>query len=290
MKALPFKVPKTNKESFRVQIEDTDHFYHILHSHPEIQITYIVESKGTVLAGDYLGNFAPSELYVIGSGQPHVFKNEPMYFEKKENLTAQCISIFIHKEMFGQQFMMLPEVLPFKEFLMKTDKGIMFDNKVSKSIYPLIKSISEKEGMEKLIILFQILNVISSSSNYKFLSKTVSQNSFNEKEGKRMNDIYQFLLGESHRNISLNELAELANLTPNSFCRFFKNHTGKSYTRFLNEIRIGNASLLLQNSDKNISDICFETGFGNLSNFNRQFKNITGISPKQFREKLDITL
>jgi AraC-like DNA-binding protein len=286
MKALPYHVSKTIEESFKVKIEDDSHFYGALHTHSEIQITWINESKGTLIAGDYIGNFGPGQLYVIGSEQAHVFKNDPEYFNGEEGLRAYCISLFIHKDMFGQQFMQLPEVADLNRFFKLSDRGMSFGNTLNFAVYPLIVKISEQSGLSKLISLFKILELITAEKEFQFLSSSLGNKIINEAEGKRLNNIYQFLLTEFKRPISLNEVSAKANLTPNSFCRYFKNQTGKNYSTFINELRIGNASKLLKNKDISISDICFGSGFKNLSNFNRQFKSITGISPKDFRKKI----
>jgi AraC-like DNA-binding protein len=285
MKALPYKVPRTIDESFNVRIEDDLHFYGSLHTHSEIQITWINESKGTLVAGDYIGNFRPGQLFVIGSEQPHVFKNDPEYFNGEDGFRAYCISLFIHKEMFGPQFMQLPEVSSLNRFFEISDRGMCFGNHVNKSVYPLINSISEQKGLAKLICLLKILDLIISDKDYRLLASSATNKGINQTEGKRLNDVFQFLLNEFKRPVSLEEVSSVANLAPNSFCRYFKNHTGKSFSSFLSELRIGNASKLLQNKDLSISTVCFDSGFNNLSNFNRQFKALTGISPKEFRIK-----
>jgi AraC-like DNA-binding protein len=285
MKAFPYKLPKTIDESFKVKIEDDSHFYGLLHTHSEIQITYINESKGTLIAGDYIGDFGPGQLYVIGSEQPHVFKNDPEYYNEEEGFRAYCISVFIHKELFGQQFMQLPEVLDLSNFFKLSDRGMTFGNTTSAAVYPLISHISEQKGLAKLISLFKILELIISNDDHRFLASISTNKTVNDAESKRHNTIYQFSLSEFNRQIALGEVAALANLTTNSFCRYFKNHTGKSYITFINELRVRHASKLLQNNEISISQTCYNSGFDNISNFNRQFKIFTGMSPRDFKKK-----
>jgi AraC-like DNA-binding protein len=283
MKVLPFKVPKTLDESFQIQVENIPYFYNSLHSHPEIQITYIIESKGTLVTGDYIGNFAPNRLYIIGSEQPHVFKNDPEYFEGNEDLKAQSISIFIRKEMFGAQFMQLPEVSRLREFFNLSDRSMIYGPSINEFIFDLMQNIVHQEWLEKLIALLKILQSLAGSKDFRFLSSAIMPKGYNEEEGKRLNDIYQFSLREFHRAITLEEISAVANMTTNSFCRYFKNHTRKSYTVFLNELRVGSACKHLHNKELELSDICYISGFSNISNFNRQFKRITGKTPNEFR-------
>ena len=285
MKVLPFKVPKTENESFRVQIENESHFYSELHSHPEIQITYIRESTGALVAGDFVGSFEPGNLVVIGSNQPHVFRNDPEYFKGEEGLKANCISLFIRKDMFGKDFLNMPEVESLNNFFSMSDKGMLLEGKESTKMLSLINSFQSSKGFSKLVVLFNLLEKIIDCTTFKSLSASPLKKELNEKEGKRMNAIYQFTLKEYTNAISINDVAEIANLTPQSFCRYFKKHTRKSYTGFLNEIRIGHACKMLQDVNNSVVAICFASGFNNLSNFNRQFKASTGLSPKDYRKK-----
>jgi len=286
MKVLPFKVPKTETESFRVQIEDEPHFYAQLHAHPEIQITYIKESTGTLVAVDYIGSFHPGNLVVLGSNQPHVFRNDEEYFEGEETLRASCVSVFIRKDMFGSEFMQMPEVELLKEFFGASDRGLIVDKVEALQLLQLVNAIQAAEGFSKMVVLFQLLEKIVVHCRSKSLSSSVLKKELNEKEGKRMNDIYQFTLNEYANTISIAQVAEIANLTPQSFCRYFKKHTRKSYIHFLTEVRLGHACKLLQDTNYPIIEICFESGFNNLSNFNRQFKASLGVSPKEYRKHL----
>jgi AraC-like DNA-binding protein len=283
MKILPFQVPKTGQESFHIQVDDNEHFYEYLHAHPEIQITYMIEGKGTLIAGDYIGPFSPGRLYVIGSEQPHVFKSNPEYFTGS-GLRAHSVSIFIQKEMLGAALMQLPETNTLNDFVQRTHRGMAFGEKSSEPLQPLVEEIFATQGMKRLIALLALLDRLSENTDYTYLSADISKLKFNEKEGKRLDAVYSFSLNELHRQISIDEVAKIASMTPSSFCRFFKKRTRKSYIAFLNEIRIGNACKLLQYSDLPVSEISYQCGFTNLSNFNRQFRIQKGISPSQFRK------
>ncbi len=289
MKVLPFKVPKTQNESFQYQIEDLPHFYGKLHAHPEIQMTYIKQSTGTLVAGDYIGRFGPGRLYIFGSNQPHVFRNEPEYFKDKSKLRAYGISIFINKDLFGRSFLCLPEISQLYDFFERTERGMAFDTTVTSEVLPLILKFTESQGFSRMATLFNLLEKLVLTDRYIFLSSVATKKQFNSKDGERMNAIFQFTLTEYSRQINLEEVAGLANLTPQSFCRYFKLHTRKSYFTFLNEVRVGNACQLLQKKELSISQIAFSCGFNNLSNFNRIFKGITGSPPKDFRNKMTRT-
>jgi AraC-like DNA-binding protein len=125
--------------------------------------------------------------------------------------------------------------------------------------------------------------ILKGKNDFELLSVLSNSGKYSTNEGKRMNDILQFTFTNSHRKIYNEEVAQVANLSTEAFCRYFKTRTMKTYTTFLNEVRVSQASrLLINNRDKSISEICFETGFSNISNFNRVFKRITGKTPSQY--------
>ena len=138
--------------------------------------------------------------------------------------------------------------------------------------------------MDRLIVLLKLLNIMSAHKNMEPLASSGVYNDFDELDGRKLADIYRFTMNEFHRKISLDEVADLAHMTTNSFCRYFKKRTRKSYVDFLTEIRIGHARKLLQQNDLSISQISIEVGFNNLSNFNRKFRSVCSITPTEFKK------
>ncbi len=280
MKIVSFNVPKTSKEIVRVQIDKLPYFYDNLHEHPEIQMTFIVKGEGTLIAGDFVGRFKPSDVYIIGNHQPHVFRNDEHYYQKKT--MVESISIYFDKTYLGNHFWELDEMKVIATVLNKFKLGAMVIGKTRDKISSLLESISSAKGIEKVILFLEILKTISISKELKRLSLS-SQNELNNPlESKRMNDVLQFTFKESNRKIYILEVASKANLSPEAFCRYFKLRTRKTYTHFLNEVRISNACRLLQTTEANIQEICYQVGFNNLSHFNRVFKKVTGKTPKKY--------
>lgn len=282
MKALPFKLIKTNNESFVVQVDEQAWFYDSFHQHPEIQIMYIEKGNGTVLAGDYIGNFAEGDLFIIGSNQPHVFRCSSEYYEKPDELNVRAISVFINKDIFGEEFIRLPELNHLRHFISETDFGFKVDEPIRFEVVGLMRGIVQQKGLSRIISLLRILKIMSEGSNIKILSN-LKTDIINESDGERINLIYQFTLRNFKREIVLKEAASIANMTVTSFCRYFKKRTRKNYYSFLNEIRIGYACKLLTDSDSLISDISFRSGYNNLSFFNRKFKEIKGMTPREYQ-------
>lgn len=280
MKVVAFNVPQVKNEAFRLQLDRGKYFYDQLHQHSEIQIMWIEEGEGTLIAGDYVGRFAPGDLFVLGSGQPHVFRSDKNYFQPRSKQKSRAISIYFNENYLGSPFWQLEEMKAIKKFISRTSRGMQFVGRSKEEIASQIYQIRDAKGIDKLVQFLMLIKKLSESRG-KFLAVTPSGN-FKSEEGKRMNDILQFTFRESHRKLYLDEVADIANLSVEAFCRYFKLHTQKTYTTFLNEVRVSNACRLLINRDLTMQDICYQAGFNNLSNFNRIFKSVIGVPPSKY--------
>ena len=143
----------------------------------------------------------------------------------------------------------------------------------------------DMEGIESVLLLLEILNMLASTSDYHLLSSAGYTNTLKEADTERMSNVHAFVMKNFRRKISLNEVAAIANMTPSSFSRYFKIHANKTFSEFLSEIRIGNACKMLIENKVNISQACYESGFQTLSNFNKQFKAITHRNPLAYKKE-----
>lgn len=284
MKILPFKIPKTSQESFRLQEDHVVHFYDYLHQHPEVQLTLILSSEGKVIVGDFVGTFKPGDIFLVGPNLPHVFRNDSKYYESTEDGQAHSLTVFFEWQTFGEKFLSLPEMSHLQEFTKLSQRGLFIQEPTKTRVSQLIKLMFKKNGMDRLIVLLKILNMLSEHKHLEPLASSGTYSDFDEIDGKKLADIYRFTMNEYHRKISLEEVASIAHMTTNSFCRYFKKRTRKSYIDFLTEIRLGQAKKLLQQNDLSISQISIEVGFNNLSNFNRKFREVCSITPTEFRK------
>ncbi len=283
MKILPFKIAKPVNESFWIQKDNLPHFYDMLHRHDEFQITLILESTGNVIAGNRIMEFRPGDIFVFGAGLPHVFRNGPAYYNNDEKLRAKSISVYFEWKVFGNSFLNLPETKSLSEFIGKSERGIFFPSGQHHKIAEMLVEITRTFEFDRLLLLLQILNQLLRSEKSVLLATEGSYNNLKETDEKRLDAVFKFTLNEYRRPINLQEVAEISNMTVNSFCRYFKQRTRKSYIDFLTEFRIGQACKLLQTEESGISEICYRVGFGNLSNFNRKFKEINNCTPREYR-------
>lgn len=277
MKVFPFKIPKPENSTLIVQNDMVDMLYNKLHQHQEIQISYVVKGEGNCIIGDYVGEFKNGDIFIIGENVPHVFNNDP------SDEGVHVISLFFTQSSFGQHFFEFPEFKRFNNIFHRASLGIKIKTK-SIPLVVLFSKIASKSKFEKFIDFMNILQLIS-KEKLQTLSSEIHNKSYGEEEGKRMRDIFEFTLSKYDQNITLDQVAELANMTPNAFCRYFKQRTNKTYINFLIDIRIENASkLLAKKSDLSIAEISYQCGFNNLTNFNRKFKSIKGLTPSEFRK------
>ena len=278
MKVLPFKIPKPEKNAFVFQIDDDEAFYDKLHQHEEIQLSYIVKGKGTLIVGDAINHYSEGDIFVIGSHLPHVFKSD-----KAITNSSLMLTLFFSRSSFGNHFFNLEELKELHPFFNRSKHGFKVTSKrtIIKSLFFKLEKASK---FNRFLILFQLLKLIS-TANYKSLSSFVYDKKFTDNEGSRMRNVFEYTMNHFNSEIKLDTIAEVANMTKNAFCKYFKKRTNKTYFNFLNELRIEQAcKLLLSNKETTIAVVAEQSGFNNLSNFNRQFQAIKQQSPSEFKK------
>ncbi|MCL6260091.1 AraC family transcriptional regulator [Aquiflexum sp. TKW24L] len=286
LKIIPFKIPKSQKEFVRFQVDEGSHFYDKLHQHPEWQLTLILEGKGQLMVGDYLGRFEPGDIYLLGSNVPHVFRSDEEYFQKTYTIKSVSNTIFFDFEALGKGIWEVEEFLELRQWVNAIKGCYVVRCENQEFLKTSIQTFALKTGMEKVLAALEMIRSLQQPNAMQALNRLLPIRDYSELEGKRMGNVMAFILAENHRNISLKEVAETANMSKEAFCRFFKERTGKTYTEFLNELRIHKSCHLLQETDHSISQIAYQTGFQNLSYFNRAFKKYILTTPKSFRKQI----
>ena len=285
MRAVRFIIPKTGGNSFRVQTERSTHFYDSIHYHPEHQITVILKGEGTRFIGNHVERFQPGEVYFIGRNVPHVFKCDAGYYEGNDQLEASSISVFFKDETFGPQFFEIPEMSHIKRLLDLASLGVRIDGDDRKRVAGILNSIAAQDGFQRFQSLLSILDLCSKSDSLQTLSSIRYTSPSKDLENERINVVFQFLSKNFRKEVSLAQISSIANMTPNAFCRYFKQRTGKAFTVFLNEMRVESAAKLIAGSHDNFGNIAQECGFNSISYFNRQFKRVMQTSPMAYRNK-----
>lgn len=283
MKVVQFTIPVSQEHSIMVQEDLLPHFYNHLHRHNETQITWIIKGEGTLIAGTCMQRFKSGDIYIFGANQPHILKSDPVYFEKNSQLEVQALTLFVDlRGPFGK-ILDIPEMLNVKKFMEATRMGLQVPAAHHKPIIEKMLMVKDARNGTRLAYFIQLLQTLSYIKKCKTLSNTHTEYAISESEGLRMNDIYQYTMSHYTENITLKQIAGVAHLTPQAFCRYFKKHTLKTYITFLNEVRINEAckKIVSENFDS-LASVAYQTGFSNAVTFNRVFKKITGQPPKKF--------
>jgi len=278
MRVLPFKIPKPEKDAFVYQVDNAAIFYDKLHQHEEIQMSFIVEGEGTLLVGDTINYYSKGDILIIGSNLPHVFKSDDSTCN-----TSHMLTLFFTKKTFGSSFFQLEELKEVQPFFKRATHGFKLTSK-QKLASELFFKLENASKLNRLIILLQLLK-LTSSANYKSLSSFIYDKKYTDNEGARMRNVFEYTMNHFHENITLETISEIAAMTKNAFCKYFKKRTNKTYIQFLNELRIEHAcKQLILDKEITIAQIAEHCGFNNMSNFNRQFKSVKGMTPYVFRQ------
>lgn len=277
LKVLPFKIPKPKNEALVYQEDRERAFYGQLHQHQEIQISLIIKGGGSLIVADTINEYTKNDVLIIGSHVPHVFKSDP-----KISDVSVMYSLFFTKTSFGQHFFELADMSGTHHFFKESEYGMKVLSKKLK-IRKQFNKLNTQNKIERVASLLKIIHLISSAKTTP-LSSFVYKKKYTDDEGKRMNDVFKYAMEKFYEPITLEEIADKANMGKNSFCRYFKKRTNKTFFQFLIEIRIEHACKLINsNPDLSIARISEQCGFGAIANFNRKFKEIKGLTPSAYR-------
>lgn len=276
MKVFPFKIPKPENSALIYQEDIELVFYDQLHQHDEIQISFIEKGNGTLVIGDSVYSYNDGNIFIIGSNLPHAFKSD-----KSSNEISIMLTLFFTKHSFGEHFFDLNELREIELFFKKAKQGVFVETNLEEIKQHFIQ-LKKATKLERFILLLKILKLIATAKT-AVLTNFVNPKKYSDNEGKRLRTIFEYTIENSHQKITLEEIADIANMTKNAFCKYFKKRTNKTYFNFLTEVRIENACKYLKDKEEySIADIAFKTGFNNISNFNRQFKVIKKTTPSSF--------
>jgi len=285
MKPQLLKVSMALTQSFSARRDTVPYINNRWHYHPEVELIYFKEGNGTQFIGDSIKRFRSGDLVLVGAHLPHYWRFDDVYFEEKANVSADVRVIHFCENFWGDHFLDLPENKLIKNTLEKARRGMQISDNIKTSVGELLNEIIHAEGPKKIILLLEGLMSIGNCSHQNLLSSIGFKHDFEAAENDRISAIYDFSIANFKRKIQLEEVAEVAKVSPNSFCRYFKSRTRKTYSQFINEIRVGTACKLLIENKISVKQICYESGFHNFASFHKYFKQITGKSPLTYQKE-----
>ncbi|MDP4285335.1 MAG: AraC family transcriptional regulator [Bacteroidota bacterium] len=284
MKLHFHKVPMQIQSSFSIH-HNIMPFGTMWHCHPELELHYIIKGEGVRFIGDNISNFSAGEFVLLGENLPHTWHCKEDYFQDKSNHEVEAVVLHFLPNCMGDDFLLLPEARFLPKLFEKAKRGLLIINETREKLAALIMSATKLENLDRLIALLSILKILSETNDYQLITKTQSIYHSDEYETERMNLVCNYTLSNYANAISLEEIANISNLTVTSFCRYFKLIAKKSYYNFLTEIRISHACRFLIEDKLTIDQIAYRCGFCNISNFYRQFKKVIGVTPLTYKRE-----
>ncbi|PTR01306.1 AraC family transcriptional regulator [Mucilaginibacter yixingensis] len=282
MKPHLLKVPYGPANSFSVRKEQEPNVNNRWHYHSEVELIFIHSGHGTQFIGDNISKFSAGDILLIGSNLPHYWVYEDVETDTRPDSYATVIHFF--ENFMGERFLCLPESRALKNLLERARQGLLLKASKSPEVARLIENIHATEGLNRIIALLECLHAITKEEQVVQLSSVGFKYDFIDADDSRINAVYNFSLTNFGKKIKLQEVASIAGLTESSFCRYFKQQIGKTYSQFLIEIRVGYACKLLIDNKVNIKQVCYESGFNNFSCFHRCFKELTGKTPQLYKQ------
>lgn len=263
---------------------DTD-MWTTWHYHPEIDLLLTLKNTGYHITGDYIGDIKPGTLILNGSNVPHAF--HPNEADEGDSGRPAMLVIQFSEDSLGADFLSKMEMARVRNFLDTTGSSFEFFGETRDRVDALMREMQEQNDVQRFAQFVLILDTLASApeTDKKALVSRVYSPSLNEENVGRIDRVKNWIVDNLDRPITLETVAVQARMSPKSFSRFFKKNTGKTLIQYVNELRVGVACQALIQGDASISEICYASGFNNLSNFNRRFRDVKGISPRELRTR-----
>ena len=271
--------PISNEDFFVLLNHSNAKFDFPVHYHPEYELNLVLKSKGKRIIGDSIQEFENKDLVLTGPNTPHAWTGD----EKYKN--AHVITLQFHTDFLSDKALSRNIVLPIKELLLKSRRGVLFSTETIDIMVGKLDKLSNTQGFDSLLEFLSILYDLAISRNQKVLASASYVGHIDPSKSRRIQKITSFIQDNLHNEIRIKEVAGMVNMSETAFSHFFKKQTQRSFTDYLTDIRIGYAARELIDSEKTISEICYQSGFNNISNFNRTFKKKRGVTPSDFRSQ-----
>lgn len=253
----------------------------VWNNHPECEIHYIRNATGTCYVGDYIGPFEAGHLVLVGPNLPH---NWVTPLPPGNVIEQRDILIQFDQDRLLRAAEVLPELSRIERLLQKAQRGLSFHGQARRDGVALVEAIGAAAGIDRLSLFFRLLHVLGATQDYRILSSEGFTPNLDAEANRILRDALQHLSAHLYEEIRISDMAERTGMTESSFSRFFKRMTGNTFTRHISELRTGKACELLAHTDKAITEICHEVGYFNISNFNRAFRDLRGMTPRKYRQ------
>ncbi len=285
MKLMHEQISFPGHSIVNAKLRDRPHFTYPWHFHSEYEIVYVIDGSGNRFVGDNIESFRSGDFVLLGSNLPHFWKSDEFYHQSERENNVKYVVIHFSNVFFDNGVWEFPEFQRIRDMLQRSSRGVFFSAEVSKLAEEKIFKVLNSKGLDRVIHTLGLLQLLSKAEDYRLLAGELYQFELHKYIDDRFSKVLHYLNSSYLRKIELKEVAAVANLHPSAFCRYFKEKSSKSLSEFVNDLRIGYACRLIMEGRMSISQICFESGFNNLSNFNRSFKRQTGFTPSAYYQE-----
>jgi AraC-like DNA-binding protein len=272
--------PLTPGDCFTIFSREKKKFDFPLHYHEEYELNLILNAKGAKrVVGGHIEVIDDLELVLVGPNVYHAWFTHQCQSESITEVTIQ-----FHKDLFDDRFLRRNQLSFVKNMIERSQRGILFSQETIAALKDRIQSLNSKSSFDSVLELLSILHDLSISRNMKTLSDSSFFNERFHYNSRRIEKVFEYMNSHYNTQITLADVAKVANMPEASFSRFIKKRTGKTFIDSLNEIRLGHASRMLIDTTHTVAEVAYKCGFNNISNFNRTFKRKKFCIPKDFRE------
>ena len=284
MKPVFENTPKHYGESFHCEVVRGASYNATYHFHPEFQITLVLQSHGYRLVGDKIAPLGTGDLVLLGPNLPHVWHQDRPHSGSEPGVHA--IVVRFRETFAGRDLLELPEMAAVRKLLSRAARGLQITGRTRSAVAARVEKLPQLWGLARLSELLAILDLLAQSHDLKPIASVGFVPNLSMEDQDRMQRVTAYINLHLADPIGRTDVARVAHLSLGAFSRFFKLRMGKSLPEYLNELRVGRACRLLADERPKVIDIALECGFANLANFNRRFRQITRMSPRDYRLQL----
>jgi len=259
--------------------------YTALKSHVNFEIALLENCIGKRFIGDHIEDFTGTELVLLGSYLPHCWQ----YYKLADPMIQpQAIVVHFFPDFLGKEFLEKPECAGLNELLTKAVRGVCFSGPTIPTAKKIMQEMLYENGLSRISLMLRLLDVLAQSNDYQVLSSPYFNVVETSAEAQKINKVFDYIFRHFKEEIMLQDVADILHMSPPAFCRFFKAKTNRTLIDFVKEVRIGHAAKLLLQGQHNVSEACYLSGYNNISNFNKHFKEVKGFPPREFMKRYEV--
>lgn len=276
--------PLQEPDVFVVLSSFNNGFDYPIHNHPELELNLVLGISGTRIVGDSTERYIDNDLVLLGSNLYHKWDGDEALLRSEK--PYQVITIQFGMDLFNSKLLQKDRFYKIKKLLQDASRGIKFHGKTFEEAKKKMVELTEDKGFMSVIRFLELLDLLSQTTEMSFLASEGFTPQALRSDSNRIQIAYGYILKNFHdANLKIGDLAALVNMSSSTFSHFFQKYTNKNFTEFLIDVRLGNVCKLLLNTDENINQIAYRSGFNNAANFNRLFKKYRSCTPAEYRKR-----